>query len=36
MTEKSMGFGAKIVSKKEKRQSALLEKVHPRTSSSTA
>src|ERR1700755_1491546 len=27
MTEKSMGFGAKIVSKKEKRQSALLEKV---------
>ena len=29
MTEKSMGFGAKIVSKKEKRQSALLEKVHP-------
>jgi ATP-dependent Clp protease ATP-binding subunit ClpX len=29
MTEKTMGFGAKITSKKEKRQSALLEKVHP-------
>ncbi|MFY9550238.1 MAG: ATP-dependent Clp protease ATP-binding subunit ClpX [Thermoanaerobaculia bacterium] len=29
MTEKSMGFGAKIVSKKEKRSSVLLEKVHP-------
>src|SRR5499426_981674 len=29
MTEKSMGFGARIATKKEKRQSALLEKVHP-------
>src|SRR6478609_8691708 len=29
MTEKTMGFGAKITSKKEKRSSALLEKVHP-------
>jgi ATP-dependent Clp protease ATP-binding subunit ClpX len=29
MTEKTMGFGAKIVSKKEKRSSVLLEKVHP-------
>jgi len=29
MTEKTMGFGAKIVTKKEKRSSALLEKVHP-------
>jgi ATP-dependent Clp protease ATP-binding subunit ClpX len=29
MTEKTMGFGARIVSKKEKRQSVLLEKVHP-------
>src|SRR6476646_9937646 len=28
-TEKTMGFGAKITSKKEKRSSALLEKVHP-------
>ena len=29
MTEKTMGFGAKITSKKEKRTSVLLEKVHP-------
>ncbi len=29
MTEKTMGFGAKITSKKEKRSSVLLEKVHP-------
>jgi len=29
MTEKTMGFGAKIVTKKEKRSSVLLEKVHP-------
>src|SRR6202040_872293 len=29
MTEKTMGFGAKITTKKEKRSSALLEKVHP-------
>src|ERR1700716_1901554 len=29
MTEKTKGFGAKISSKKEKRQSALPEKVHP-------
>jgi ATP-dependent Clp protease ATP-binding subunit ClpX len=29
MTEKTMGFGARIVTKKEKRQSVLLEKVHP-------
>ncbi len=29
MTEKTMGFGAKITSKKEKRVSAILEKVHP-------
>jgi ATP-dependent Clp protease ATP-binding subunit ClpX len=29
MTEKTMGFGAKIVSKKEKRSSVLLQKVHP-------
>jgi ATP-dependent Clp protease ATP-binding subunit ClpX len=29
MTEKTMGFGAKIATKKEKRTSALLEKVHP-------
>ena len=29
MTEKTMGFGAKIATKKEKRPSALLEKVHP-------
>jgi ATP-dependent Clp protease ATP-binding subunit ClpX len=29
MTEKSMGFGAKITTKKEKRSSVLLEKVHP-------
>ncbi len=29
MTERTMGFGAKIVSKKEKRSSVLLEKVHP-------
>jgi ATP-dependent Clp protease ATP-binding subunit ClpX len=29
MTEKTMGFGAKIATKKEKRPSALLDKVHP-------
>ncbi len=29
LTEKSMGFGAKIVTKKEKRAGVLLEKVHP-------
>jgi len=29
MTEKTMGFGARIATKKEKRSSALLEKVHP-------
>jgi ATP-dependent Clp protease ATP-binding subunit ClpX len=29
MTEKTMGFGAKITTKKEKRSSILLEKVHP-------
>src|SRR5437762_7393415 len=29
MTEKTMGFGAKITTKKEKRSSVLLEKVHP-------
>ena len=29
MTEKTMGFGAKIATKKEKRSSVLLEKVHP-------
>jgi ATP-dependent Clp protease ATP-binding subunit ClpX len=29
MTEKRMGFGAKIATKKEKRPSVLLEKVHP-------
>ena len=29
MTEKTMGFGAKIATKKEKRSSILLEKVHP-------
>jgi ATP-dependent Clp protease ATP-binding subunit ClpX len=29
MTEKTMGFGAKITTKKEKRSSLLLEKVHP-------
>ena len=29
MTEKTMGFGAKIVTKKEKRSSVLLQKVHP-------
>ncbi len=29
MTEKTMGFGAKIATKKEKRPSVLLEKVHP-------
>jgi ATP-dependent Clp protease ATP-binding subunit ClpX len=29
MTEKTMGFGAKISTKKEKRSSVLLEKVHP-------
>jgi ATP-dependent Clp protease ATP-binding subunit ClpX len=29
MTEKTMGFGAKITSKKEKRSSVLLQKVHP-------
>ena len=29
MTEKTMGFGAEITSKKEKRSSVLLEKVHP-------
>jgi ATP-dependent Clp protease ATP-binding subunit ClpX len=29
MTEKTMGFGAKITTKKEKRSSALLVKVHP-------
>ncbi|MGH9369428.1 MAG: ATP-dependent Clp protease ATP-binding subunit ClpX [Thermoanaerobaculia bacterium] len=29
MTEKTMGFGAKITTKKEKRTSVLLEKVHP-------
>jgi len=29
LTEKTMGFGAKIVSKKEKRSSVLLQKVHP-------
>src|SRR6266540_4363801 len=29
MTEKTMGFGAKITTKKEKRSSALLQKVHP-------
>ncbi len=29
MTEKTMGFGAKIATKKEKRTSVLLEKVHP-------
>ncbi len=29
MTEKTMGFGAKITSKREKRSSVLLEKVHP-------
>jgi ATP-dependent Clp protease ATP-binding subunit ClpX len=29
MTEKTMGFGAKISTKKEKRSSILLEKVHP-------
>ncbi|MGH9363689.1 MAG: ATP-dependent Clp protease ATP-binding subunit ClpX [Thermoanaerobaculia bacterium] len=29
MTEKTMGFGAKIASKKEKRSGVLLEKVHP-------
>ncbi|HEV8340164.1 MAG TPA: ATP-dependent Clp protease ATP-binding subunit ClpX, partial [bacterium] len=29
MTEKTMGFGAKITTKKEKRSSALLAKVHP-------
>ena len=29
MTEKTMGFGAKIASKKEKRAGALLQKVHP-------
>ena len=29
LTEKSMGFGAKIVSKKEKRAGDMLEKVHP-------
>src|SRR5213593_219031 len=29
MTEKTMGFGAKISTKKEKRSSLLLEKVHP-------
>src|SRR6266480_975909 len=29
LTEKSMGFGAKIASKKEKRSSVLLEKAHP-------
>ncbi len=29
MTDKSLGFGAKISSKKEKRSSVLLEKVHP-------
>ncbi len=29
MTEKTMGFGAKLTSKREKRSSVLLEKVHP-------
>ena len=29
MTEKTMGFGARIATKKEKRSSVLLEKVHP-------
>src|SRR5260370_37570089 len=29
MTDKSLGFGAKITSKKEKRSSVLLEKAHP-------
>jgi ATP-dependent Clp protease ATP-binding subunit ClpX len=29
MTEKTMGFGAKITTKKEKRSSVLLQKVHP-------
>ncbi|PYQ67919.1 MAG: ATP-dependent Clp protease ATP-binding subunit ClpX [Acidobacteria bacterium] len=29
MTDKTMGFGAKITTKKEKRSSVLLEKVHP-------
>jgi len=29
MTEKTMGFGAKVTTKKEKRSSVLLEKVHP-------
>jgi ATP-dependent Clp protease ATP-binding subunit ClpX len=29
MTEKTMGFGAKVSTKKEKRSSVLLEKVHP-------
>jgi ATP-dependent Clp protease ATP-binding subunit ClpX len=29
LTEKTMGFGAKIVTKKEKRSSVLLQKVHP-------